>query len=217
MTDEAVKEAVVMPGRGTKAKFAAMIGICFAGTLNDNFYRQGAMLLAVAGGMAYLQTYIMVLFIVPFIVFAAYAGYLSDRFSKRSIVIAAKLLSVVAFVAGAIGLYIMSWPIILATVFIIGAQAAAAAALALMGIAGGVFLVPVTSFVQVRPAPQEKGRMIASSNLADFVGIMLSGVVFYVFSLLRIKPSNCFAIEALMVIAVAGWLMAKLPRGNEDD
>jgi MFS family permease len=359
------------------------------------------------------------LFTVPFIIFAAYAGYLSDRFSKRSVVIGVKLVSLVAYILGAVGLYLMSWPIILITVFILGTQstffspaiygtipelcpadyvvtangiinvAANAAillgiagaglvldikgainnvplgiclaagaglgvafitfvislfvpkfpaaspkaqfpwqgpvdsvitlaqtrhdpllansilakaffwfagslqiliinplglsqfgltktmtsvlvvielvgvavgsllapvfargqkwyrvlapasfvmagsmfavavvpylplfthravvigALAMLGIAGGVFSIPVTSFIQVRPAPEFKGRMIASSNFADFVGILLSGVVFYIFDHLHVKPSNCFAIEALMVTAVAGWLLTALPK-----
>jgi MFS family permease len=90
--------------QGTRRKFTAMIAVCFMGTFNDNFYRQGAILLAVAGGLAYLQSYIMVLFTLPFIVFAAYAGFLADRFSKRSVIIASKLISLAAFIAGAVGL-----------------------------------------------------------------------------------------------------------------
>jgi MFS family permease len=400
-----------------------MIAVCFAGTFNDNFYRQGAMLLAVAGGLVYLQSYIMFLFTLPFIVFAAYAGFLADRFSKRSVIIASKLISLAAFVAGAVGLYIMSWPIILITTFTIGAQAAifspalngsipelypadyvvaangiiiaamntaillgiaavgfvldargtmsdvplglclaagigiitalvilvlsllvpkfpAASpkakfpwagpvesviilagtagdpllansifakaffwfagalqiliitplglnqfglsktmtsilivielvgvgigsllapliakgarwyrvlvpagmimsismfviaavpylplitqkavvilALAMMGVAGGIFSIPVTSFVQIRPAPQMKGRMIASSNLADFTGILLASGVFYVFDKLHLMPNSCFAIEAIITMAVACWLLISL-RGRAEN
>jgi acyl-[acyl-carrier-protein]-phospholipid O-acyltransferase / long-chain-fatty-acid--[acyl-carrier-protein] ligase len=76
----------------------------------------------------------------------------------------------------------------------------------MLGIAGGIFCIPVTSFIQVRPAPQMKGRMIATSNFADFLGILLSGAVFYIFNRLNIMPSVCFAIEAVMTIAVAVWL-----------
>ncbi len=409
--------------QGTRRKFTAMIAVCFMGTFNDNFYRQGAMLLAVAGGLVYLQSYIMFLFTLPFIVFAAYAGFLADRFSKRSVIITSKLISLAAFVAGAVGLYIMSWPIIFMTIFIIGVQAAifspavngsipelytadyvvaangiiiaamntaillgiaavgfvldargttsdvpvglylaagigiitalvilvlsllvpkfpAASpkakfpwagpvesviilagtagdpllansifakaffwfagalqiliitplglnqfglsktmtsilivielvgvgigsllapliakgarwyrvlapagiimsismfviaavpylplitqkavvilALAMMGVAGGIFSIPVTSFVQIRPAPQMKGRMIASSNLADFTGILLASGVFYVFDKLRLMPSSCFAIEAIMTMAMAGWLLISL-RGRTEN
>ena len=409
--------------QGTRRKFAAMIAVCFVGTFNDNFYRQGAMLLAVAGGLVYLQSYIMFLFTLPFIVFAAYSGFLADRFSKRSVIIASKLISLAAFVAGAVGLYIMSWPIILITIFIIGVQSAifspavngsipelypadyvvaangiiivamnaaillgiavvgfvldvrgttpdvpvglylaagigvitalvilvlsllvpkfpAASpkakfpwagpvesviilagtagdpllansilakaffwfagalqiliitplglnqfglsktmtsilivielvgvgigsliapliakgakwyrvlapagiimsismfviaavpylplitqkavvilALFMMGVAGGIFSIPVTSFVQIRPTPEMKGRMIASSNLADFTGILLASGVFYVFDKLHLMPSSCFAIEAIITMAAAGWLLISM-RGRAEN
>jgi acyl-[acyl-carrier-protein]-phospholipid O-acyltransferase/long-chain-fatty-acid--[acyl-carrier-protein] ligase len=399
--------------QNTRWKFTAMVGVYFAGTFNDNFCRQCVMLLAVTWGLSHLQSYITVLFTVPFIIFAAHAGFLADRYPKRSVVIASKLVSIIAYILAIIGFYFNSWPIILVTVFILGFQAAvfspaingiipelyppayvvtangiiaatvniaillgiavagmvldiqgtlfgvpggmflAAAvalgfafitlaisffvpkfpaaspnarfpwqgpwesvltlaqtkndsllansifakaffwfagslqiliinplgltqfglsktmtsvlivielvgigagsllapllskgekwyrvlvpsaivmaiamlavtavpyipsftqkavvigALAVLGIAGGIFCIPVTSFIQVRPAPQMKGRMIATSNFADFLGILLSGAVFYIFNRLNIMPSVCFAIEAVMTIAVAVWL-----------
>ena len=412
-----------LPHQRTRLKFAAMVGVYFAGTLNDNFCRQCVMLLAVAGGMAYMQSHITVLFTVPFIIFAALAGFLADRFSKRSVVIGVKLVSVIAYVLGIVGFYMDSWAIVLITVFIHGLQAtvfspaingiipelypaeyvvtangiiaaavniaillgiafaglvldvkgtvcnvplgmflaaamglgiafitfaisffvpkfpaaspkarfpwqgpwesiitlartrgdsllansifakaffwfagslqiliinllglsqfgltktltsvlvvielvgvgvgsmlspvfakgtkwyrvlvpaslvmaaamfAVAAvpylplflhkavvigALAILGIAGGIYSIPVTSFIQVRPAPEVKGTMIASSNFADFAGILLSGVVFYVLNRLHIKPSDCFAIEAVMVLAATGWMFTKLPKGSDN-
>jgi predicted MFS family arabinose efflux permease len=90
-------------------------------------------------------------------------------------------------------------------------------ALAVLGIAGGIYSIPVTSFIQVRPAPEIKGTMIASSNFADFAGILLSGVVFYVFSRLPVKPSDYFALEAIMVLAATGWMIIKLPKGTNND
>lgn len=423
MTDGIAEAAKIAQSRGTRGKFAAMTGAYFAGTLNDNFCRQGIMLLAVAAGMGRMQSYITILFTAPFIFFAAYAGYLSDRFSKRSVVIFVKLTTVGTYILGAIGLYLMSWPIILITVFILGVQATifspaiygsipelypseyvvtangiftvisnaaillgiagagvvldiegganvpvsgvyltagiflfiavvafvvsiffpkfpAASpearfpwegpvdsvvtliesrrdallakslfvkaffwfagslqiliinelginqfgltktmtsvlvvielmgigvggllaplfargerwyrvlapsgilmavsmfavtaveylpeqihkavligALALLGIAGGVFSIPVSSFVQVKPAAEVKGKIIASSNFADFLGILLSGVVFYVFNRLDIKPSNGFGIEAIMVLAIAVWLLISLPKGSKN-
>ena len=399
--------------QNTRCKFAAMVGVYFIGTFNDNFCRQCVMLLAVTWGLSHLQSYITVLFTVPFIIFAAHAGFLADRYPKRSVVIASKLVSIIAYILAIIGFYFNSWPIILVTVFILGFQAAmfspaingiipelyppayvvtangiiaatvnisillgiavagmvldiqgtvyhvpggmflaalvslgfafitlgisffvpkfpaaspnarfpwqgpwesvltlaqtkndsllansifakaffwflgslqiliinplgltqfglsktmtsvlivielvgigagsllapllskgekwyrvlvpsaivmaiamlavtavpyipsftqkavVIGALAMLGIAGGIFCIPVTSFIQVRPAPQMKGRMIATSNFADFLGILLSGAVFYIFNRLNIMPSVCFAIEAVMTIAVAVWL-----------
>ena len=103
--------------QNTRRKFAAMVGVYFVGTFNDNFCRQCVMLLAVAWGLSHLQSYITVLFTVPFIIFAAHAGFLADRFSKRSVVIGVKVLSLLAYVLGIIGFYLNSWPIILTTIF----------------------------------------------------------------------------------------------------
>jgi len=401
----------------TRLKYAAMVGVYFTGTLNDNFCRQCTMLLAVAWGLAHLQSYITILFTIPFIVFAAHAGFLADRFSKRSVVIGVKIASLIAYFMAILGFYLNSWPVILITVFLLGLQAAIfspaingtipelfpesyvttangiiaaavniailmgiagagmvldingtifnvpagmllaaglaifisfitlfisffvpkfppasphaifslhrfwepvvilikaagdslletsilakaffwfagslqiliinelgisqfglsktmtstltvielvgigigsllapyfakgpkwyrvlapslavmaismfvvaavpylplfthkiiiIAALAVLGIAGGIFSIPVTSFIQVRPAPEMKGRMIASSNFADFIGILISGLVFYVFTKLNIKPSDCFAVEAIITLIASAWLFIML-------
>lgn len=46
---------------------------------------------------------------------------------------------------------------------------------ALTGFFGGIYLIPVVSFEQVRPAPDEKGKILGISNFACFTGIMISG------------------------------------------
>ena len=152
----------------TRRKFTAMVGVYFVGTLNDNFCRQCAMLLAVAGGLAYLQSYIMFLFTLPFIIFAAYAGFLADRFSKRSVVIGAKLVSLVAYVLGIIGFYLNSWAIILITVFILGLQAT-------------VFSPAINGIIpELYPAayvPTANGIIAAAVNIAILLGIAGAGLV----------------------------------------
>jgi MFS family permease len=88
--------------------------------------------------------------------------------------------------------------------------------LTLLGMAGGVYSVPLASFVQTEPTPDLKGRLIAASNFADFTGILLSGPVFYLFERIGIRPSSCFAVEGIMVAAVAGWLMLVLPKESKN-
>ncbi|MEJ2689518.1 MAG: MFS transporter, partial [Deltaproteobacteria bacterium] len=46
------------------------------------------------------------------------------------------------------------------------------------GIWGGIFLIPVTSFLQVRPASADKGQVLATAGFCSFIGILLSGAVF---------------------------------------
>jgi len=61
-----------------------------AGVFNDSFFRQSAMLLAISEGARSKQGWIMALFTVPYLIVAAPAGWLADRFPKRGVVIAAK-------------------------------------------------------------------------------------------------------------------------------
>jgi acyl-CoA synthetase (AMP-forming)/AMP-acid ligase II/MFS family permease len=45
------------------------------------------------------------------------------------------------------------------------------------GIAGGVYLIPLISYIQIRPGEREKGKVQGISNFSCFSGIILSGLV----------------------------------------
>ena len=108
--------------RKARGNFVAMGATYFAGVLNDNFFRQSVLLMAVAVDKSYLQGYATSIFALPFIFFAAPAGFCADRFSKRSIVIASKTLELTAMIVAAIGIYYLNWLLILVTLFIMGLQ-----------------------------------------------------------------------------------------------
>jgi MFS family permease len=83
--------------------------------------------------------------------------------------------------------------------------------LAMMGIAGGVMLIPCESFIQVRPDPERKGAVIAAANCAAFIGMLLSaGVFFWLQSFL--SPTNCFAGVAViaLVTGIFVWVALRL-------
>jgi acyl-[acyl-carrier-protein]-phospholipid O-acyltransferase/long-chain-fatty-acid--[acyl-carrier-protein] ligase len=109
--------------RKGRAKFAAMAGTYFVGVFNDSFFRQTALLMAVAMGRSEMQGYATIIFTLPFIVFAAQAGWCADRFSKRSVVIAAKVLELAAMIFGALGVLYGNWILILVMLGIEGTQA----------------------------------------------------------------------------------------------
>jgi len=93
------------------------------GVFNDNFFKQAAMLLAIDAGRKEFQGWILFLFTAPFVLLAAPAGWLADRFAKRHIVIAAKGMEVLAMICGAAGLLTGSWVLIIAMVCAMGLQA----------------------------------------------------------------------------------------------
>lgn len=115
-------EALRMQVRSARGKFAAMAATYCLGVFNDSFFRTAAMIMAVYAGRAGLQGYIMVIFTLPYLLFAAPAGWLADRFSKRRVVIGAKVLELAAMICGAAGIMTFSWPLILVMAFIMGLQ-----------------------------------------------------------------------------------------------
>ena len=118
MTDETLKRQV----RTARSQFVAMAAAYGLGTFNDSFFRQSAMLLAVAGGHRHMQGWTMAVFALPYLLFAAPAGWLADRFAKRRVVIAAKALELAAMGCGTAGILTGNWAFIMAMVFTMGLQ-----------------------------------------------------------------------------------------------
>jgi acyl-[acyl-carrier-protein]-phospholipid O-acyltransferase / long-chain-fatty-acid--[acyl-carrier-protein] ligase len=84
--------------------------------------------------------------------------------------------------------------------------------LALLGTAGGFFVVPVNALIQRRPAPEEKGRTIAVANLLSFVGVALQPLAQY--GMLRLghpDPSRVFLVAAAMTVLMGIALLRMLP------
>lgn len=419
LTNESLKRHI----REARLKFTSMGATYFAGVLNDNFFRQCALLMAVAAGKSHLQGYATVIFTLPFILFAAAAGFCADRFSKRSIIIASKILELIAMLFAAIGICYLNWVLIMVTLLIMGLQStlfgpalrstipklypaeyvvkanaiirtlstgailagiaiagvvldregavgevplgrvlAASSvvgialfglfvslgvpkfpaaspkacfpwfgplnslitlykvrcdslltiaitakaffwfigslqiliinelgmeqfgltktltsalivvelmgiaigsllspflakgkrwyrvlgpaavtmavcmfivsivphlpdfmqkwtligSLGILGVAGGMYSVPLASFLQVRPSADVKGRVIAASMFADFTGILISGAAFSLLNAMKIRPSSSFAFQGAMVTAVAIWLLSVLPKRRND-
>ena len=110
--------------RRARGKFIAMAVTYSLGVFNDNFFKQAAMLMAIAAGKSYLQGHAAVIFALPYLVCAPYAGWMADRFSKRRVVIGAKFLELAAMLCGAIGIVSGNWALVLAMVGLMGLQSA---------------------------------------------------------------------------------------------
>lgn len=108
--------------RAGRGKFAAMAAAYGLGVFNDSFYRESAMLLALAFGMGHMQGWVMAIFTLPYLVFASPAGWLADRFAKRHVVIGAKVMELAAMLLGAVGILTGNWIWILTMAFAMGLQ-----------------------------------------------------------------------------------------------
>jgi acyl-[acyl-carrier-protein]-phospholipid O-acyltransferase/long-chain-fatty-acid--[acyl-carrier-protein] ligase len=90
--------------------------------------------------------------------------------------------------------------------------AAVAVLLALLGTAGGFFVVPVNALIQRRPASEEKGRTIAVANLLSFVGVALQPLAQY--AMLRLghpDTSRVFLVAAGMTLLMGVVLVRMMP------
>ena len=90
--------------------------------------------------------------------------------------------------------------------------AAVAALLALLGTAGGFFVVPINALIQRLPAPEYKGRTIAVANLLSFVGVALQPLAQY--GMLRLghpDPSRVFLVAAAMTLVMGVILIRMMP------
>src|SRR5690606_22895927 len=130
-----------LPPLAKDSAFWAMTATQFLGAFNDNLFKQLVLLLTVVavvgaatdgagqGGESSddLQGVAMFIFSVPFLLFSGFAGFLSDRYSKRRMIVLAKVgeivirrLGMVAFAArddlGLAGLFVV--------LFLMGSQSA---------------------------------------------------------------------------------------------
>ena len=67
-----------------------------------------------------------------------------------------------------IGLYLVS-----------GSYAGSVVMLALLGVASGLFIVPLNAYLQQRSEDTEKGRIIATNNFYNTLGLLLASGTLY--------------------------------------
>ncbi len=93
--------------------------------------------------------------------------------------------------------------------------ALAFAALVVAGFGGGLFLIPLTSFIQIRPERYQKGKVIGIANFAAFSGIFVSGAIFSgltsVFS-----PATSLLLVGLATAGFGALFFALFRRNAED-
>ncbi len=81
--------------------------------------------------------------------------------------------------------------------------------LGLLGAAAGFFAIPLQVFLQSRPPENQKGRMIAAMNLANYVAIMFSGVAYGLIDAavlgLSWPRSAIFGFMALLLLPLLLW------------
>ena len=89
---------------------------------------------------------------------------------------------------------------------------AALTRLALLGFAGGFFIVPISALLQHRPDKTSKGETLAAANLLSFVGIfMASGAHWFLAQALQLNPRQIFLAGGVLTLVSTIYVWWLLP------
>jgi acyl-[acyl-carrier-protein]-phospholipid O-acyltransferase/long-chain-fatty-acid--[acyl-carrier-protein] ligase len=82
----------------------------------------------------------------------------------------------------------------------------------LVGLSGGVFIIPLQSFLQARAGEHSKGRVIATSNVLTFTGVVLGAGLFNILSgTFHLLPNEVLLVMAVISFAATVYIMTVLP------
>jgi acyl-[acyl-carrier-protein]-phospholipid O-acyltransferase/long-chain-fatty-acid--[acyl-carrier-protein] ligase len=145
----------------------------FLGAFNDNLYKQSALLVCTDMALRQnssidLQDVAMGLFALPFVLFSGFAGYLSDRTSKRSIVVLCKVVEIGIVGLGSLALLFNQFPLVLTVVFLMGTHSA---------FFGPAKYGILPEIVREKNLPQANGIFLMTTFLAIIVGVGAAGFV----------------------------------------
>jgi len=110
------------------SRFEGFLWTQFLGAFNDNVYKMIVSIMAVrmAGDPASGSRYLAIagaVFVIPFLLFAGYAGQLADRFSKTRVLQITKSLEMVAMSMGIVALVTGGMDFLLIVLFLLATQA----------------------------------------------------------------------------------------------
>jgi acyl-[acyl-carrier-protein]-phospholipid O-acyltransferase/long-chain-fatty-acid--[acyl-carrier-protein] ligase len=88
----------------------------------------------------------------------------------------------------------------------------ASGSLTLIGFAGGLFAVPLNAILQQRPDAAEKGRLLATNNFLNVLGILLASAVLWVtMDVLQLPPERVFLLGGVLTLAGSVYVLARVP------
>lgn len=176
----------------------------FLGAFNDNVFKQLVLLICVDQAKvdreANLQGVATVLFAAPFILLSGFSGFLADRYSKRTIVVSAKVLEIVVMLLGLLAFATGSTTALLIVLFLMGAQSAYFGP-SKYGILPELF--------RTQDLPRANGMILMTTFLAIIFGFTVAGELKETFG-----DRLWLASLACVGIAVAGTLTSFFVRST---
>jgi 1-acyl-sn-glycerol-3-phosphate acyltransferase len=177
----------------------------FWGAMNDNVFKNAMVLLITYRSYTLLGLSVeqMValcggIFILPFFLFSAFAGELSDKYPKDKLVIFTKLLEIAVMILGSIGFWIQNIPLLLISLFLMGLQST---------IFGPVKYSILPEIIEEDLLVKGNALVEMGTFLAILLGTILGGIL--------IGGENGInqVIMAVLVIAIIGAIFSfKIPK-----
>lgn len=83
--------------------------------------------------------------------------------------------------------------------------------LILLGVFGGLFIVPFDSYVQLFSPSEKRGQIIATNNFLSFCGVLIaSGALYFYNQVLDISPATGFAVTGFITLCLSFMMMSRL-------
>jgi acyl-[acyl-carrier-protein]-phospholipid O-acyltransferase/long-chain-fatty-acid--[acyl-carrier-protein] ligase len=86
------------------------------------------------------------------------------------------------------------------------------ATLSLLGLSSGLFIVPLNAFLQQRGEAGEKGRMIATNNFYNTVGLLLAAGTFWTLhDRLHVSPDTLVLVFGIVTLLATAYIVSVVP------
>jgi 1-acyl-sn-glycerol-3-phosphate acyltransferase len=186
----------------SERRFAPFFWTQFLGAMNDNVFKNGMIIFMTFGGltMAGMKTDLLVnaagaIFILPFVLFSAFAGQLADKYEKTRVIRGVKIMEIVVMAISAVG-------------FITGNLAILFVCLFLMGLHSTLFGPVKYGILPQTLKPEEliggNGLVESGTFVAILIGTIAGGVV------VAMQPSGpTYVAIATVVLAIVGYFISR--------
>lgn len=215
ITSEAIAEHLdtqALPSLYADRSFWGMTITQFFGAFNDNLFKQLILLLSIVvladGTKSDHQGTATLIFSLPFLLVTGIAGYLSDRYPKRPIIILCKIAEIAVMALGALAFAVYgrsnSLAFLYVVLFFMGAQS---------GFFGPAKYGILPEMLRDNDLPRANGLILMTTFIAIIMGTVVAGLILDYF------PGNLWVgSSACIIIAVVGTLSSlfvrKVPPAN---
>ncbi len=195
-----------------KAKrFAPFFWTQFLGAMNDNVFKNGMIIFMTFGGltMAGMKTDLLVnaagaVFILPFVLFSAFAGQLADKYEKTRVIRGVKIMEIAVMALAAVGFITANLAILFACLF-------------LMGLHSTLFGPVKYGILPQALKPEEliggNGLVESGTFIAILLGTIAGGII------VALQPGGpTYVAIATVVLAVIGYVISRsVPQAEPTD